>query len=206
MAKHLIHRATFAFAALIGATAAVFALSRMVGGDTAADRALLYAAPSGYGDEEYLDSLRAELGLDRPIVAQYLGWVGRLVRGDMGMSLLAERPVAEALADAVQEKILGAAALGLAFFAGIVIFLRTVKRTGIWDCVREGGALFGRILPFALGFVLGALWAATLAEAASDGDSQLLAGAGFIIIVVCLAADFMADTLRAWANPRIRHS
>ena len=202
MAKHLIHRATFALVALIGATAVVFALSRMA----ADDPALLYAKPSGYGDEGYLDSLRAELGLDRPIAAQYLGWVGRLVRGDMGRSLLSERPVSEALAESVREKILSAAALGLAFFAGIVLFLRAVKRTGIWDCVREGGALFGRILPFALGFVLGALWAATLTEAANNSDFPLLAGAGFIIIAVCLAADFAADALRAWADPRVRRS
>lgn len=202
MAKHLIHRATFALVALIGATAAAFAMSSMA----ADDPALLYAAPSSYGDEEYMDSLRAELGLDRPIVAQYLGWVGRLVRGDMGRSLLSERPVAEALAETVQEKILGAAALGLAFFAGIVLFLRAVKRTGMWDCVREGSALFGRILPFALGFVLGALWATTLAEAANNNDFPLLAGAGFIIIAICLAADFAADPLRAWADPRIRRS
>ena len=202
MAKHLIHRATFALVALIGATAAAFALSRMA----ADDPALLYAKPSGYGSEEYLANLRGELGLDRPILAQYLGWVGQLVRGDMGRSLLSERPVAEVFAEAVQEKILGAAALGLAFFAGIVIFLRAVKRTGIWDCVGEGAALFGRILPFALGFVLGALWATTLTEAANNSDFPLLAGAGFIIIVVCLAADFIADALRAWADPRIRLS
>lgn len=202
MAKHLIHRATFVFAALICATAAAFALSSMVGGDPA----LLYAAPSGYGDEEYPDTLRGELGLDRPIAAQYLGWVGQLIRGDMGRSLRSERPVAEVFAEAVQEKILGAAALGLAFFAGVVIFMRAAKRTGVWDCIGESAALFGRILPFALGFVLGALWAATLADAVNKGDFPLLAGAGFIIIVICLTADFIADALRAWGNPRLRRS
>lgn len=206
MAKHLIHRATFVFAALIGATAAAFALSRMVGDDPA----LLYAAPSGYGGEEYMANLRGELGLDRPIAAQYLGWVGQLIRGDMGRSLLSERPVAEVLAEVfpktVQANIAGAAALGLAFFAGVIIFMRAVKRTGAWDCIGESAALFGRISPFALGFVLGALWAATLTEAVNKGDFPLLAGAGFIIIVICLAADFIADTLRAWANPRLRRS
>ena len=202
MAKHILHKATFVFAALIGATAAAFALSSMVGGDPA----LLYAAPSGYGGEEYMANLRGELGLDRPIAAQYLGWVGQLIRGDMGRSLLSERPVAEALAEAVQEKILGAAALGLAFFAGVIILMRAAKRTGIWDCIGESAALFGRILPFALGFVLGALWAATLADAANNSDFPLLAGAGFILIIICLAADFIADALRAWANPRLRRS
>ena len=198
MAKRLIHRSVFVFVALIGATAAVFALSRMAGGGAAADPALLYAKPSGYGDEEYLANLREELGFDRPILAQYFGWVGQLVRGDMGRSLLSERPVMDVFAEIIQAKIAGATALGLAFFAGIVIFLRAVKRTDIWDCIRESGALFGRILPFFLGFVLGALWATTLTEAANNSDFPLLAGAGFIIIVICLAADFTADALRAW--------
>ena len=202
MAKHLIRRATFGFAALIGATAIIFALARIAGGDPA----LLYAKPSGYGGEEYMANLREELGLDRPIAAQYLGWVGRLVRGDMGRTLFAERPVTEVLAEIIQENIAGAAALGLAFFAGVVIFMRAVKRTGVWDCIGESAALFGRILPFALGFVLGALWATTLTEAADNRDFPLLAGAGFIIIAICLAADFIADALRAWANPRLRHS
>ena len=194
MAKHLISRAIFVFVALIGATAVVFALSRMAGGDPA----LLYAKPSGYGDEEYPANLREELGFDRPILAQYLGWVGQLVRGDMGRSLLSERPVIDVFAEIIQAKIASAAALGLAFFAGIVMFLLAVKRTGIWDCVGEGAALFGRILPFFLGFVLGLLWATTLTEAANNGDLPLLAGAGFILIVICLTADFIADMVRAW--------
>ena len=194
MARYLIRRAIFVFAALIGATAVVFAMSRMAGGDPA----LLYAKPSGYGDEEYPANLREGLGLDRPIAAQYLGWARRLARGDLGGTPSAERPVAAVLAEVVQEKIASAAALGLAFFAGIIIFLRAVKRTGVWDCIREGGALFGRILPFFLGFVLGLLWATTLAEAVNNSDFPLLAGAGFIIIVICLAADFTADALRAW--------
>lgn len=202
MAKHLIRRATFGFAALIGATAIVFALARIAGGDPA----FLYAKPSGYGGEEYMANLREELGLDRPIAAQYLGWVGRLVRGDMGRTLFAERPVTEVLAEVIQENIAGAAALGLAFFAGVVIFMRAVKRTGVWDCVGESAALFGRTLPFFLGFALGALWAATLTEAAYNSDFPLLAGAGFIFIAICLATDFLAGALRAWADPRIRYS
>ena len=194
MAKHLIRRAIFVFVALIGATAVVFALSRMAGGDPA----LLYAKPSGYGDEEYPANLREELGFDRPILAQYLGWAGRLVRGDMGRSLLSERPVVEVFAEVIQEKIASAAALAAAFFAGIVVFSLAVKRTGIWDCIGEGAALFARILPFFLGFVLGLLWATTLTEAANNGDLPMLAGAGFILIVICLTADFIADALRAW--------
>ena len=203
MAKHIIHRATFVFAALVGATAAAFALARIVGGG---DPVLLYAAPSGYGDEEYMANLRGELGLDRPIAAQYLGWVGQLVRGDMGRTLLAERPVIEVLTEVIQQNITRAAALAFAFFAGVVIFMRAVKRTGIWSCVGESAALFGRTLPFFLGFVLGLLWATTLTEAVNNSDFPLLAGAGFIIIVICLAADFIADALRAWANPRLRRS
>ena len=202
MAKHLIRRAIFGFVALIGASAVVFALARIVGGDPA----LLYAKPSGYGSEEYMANLREELGLDRPIAAQYLGWVGQLVQGDMGRSLLSERPVIKVVSEVMQDKIAGAAALAFAFFAGIVIFLSAVKRARIWSCIGEAAALFGRILPFFLGFVLGLLWAATLTEAVNNGDFPLLAGAGFIFIVICLTTDFLAGALRVWADPRIRRS
>ncbi len=42
--------------------------------------------------------LRARLGLDRPLVEQYLAWVGHVVRGDFGQSLWTKRPALEDLA------------------------------------------------------------------------------------------------------------
>jgi peptide/nickel transport system permease protein len=43
---------------------------------------------------ERVAALRAELGLDRPILVQYKDWLGGVIRGDLGTSLTSNRPVA----------------------------------------------------------------------------------------------------------------
>ncbi|WP_246019115.1 ABC transporter permease [Saccharothrix australiensis] len=74
-------------------SALVFAATRVLPGDPA--RAVL-------GHEATPDrvaALRAELGLDRPLVAQYLTWLGDLLTGDPGHSLVTREPVAGLIGD-----------------------------------------------------------------------------------------------------------
>ena len=144
MGAFLIRRLAFVLIALLGATAVVFGLSRMAG-----DPVLLYAKPAGYGSEDYLDNLRKKLGTDRPLVIQYLRWVGQLAQGDLGRTLLAERPVI----DVIQEKIWNTFQLAFAGWAFATIIgvplgvLSAVKRGTYWDYVGRSIALFGQALP-----------------------------------------------------------
>ena len=144
MGAFLIRRLAFVLIALLGATAVVFGLSRMAG-----DPVLLYAKPAGYGSEDYLDNLRKKLGTDRPLVIQYLRWVGQLAQGDLGRTLLAERPVI----DVIQEKIWNTFQLAFAGWAFATIIgvplgvLSAVKRGTYWDYLGRGIALFGQALP-----------------------------------------------------------
>lgn len=51
-----------------------------------------------YGDkgvvaQEIIDAKRAELGLDKPFLTQYLSWVGGMMRGDMGVSYVSGKDV-----------------------------------------------------------------------------------------------------------------
>lgn len=48
-------------------------------------------------DRETLDKMRRELGLDKPLVLQYLDYMSRLARLDFGRSFMTRRPVAEAI-------------------------------------------------------------------------------------------------------------
>lgn len=50
---------------------------------------------------ENLELLRSELGLDRPAAVRYLDWLGGLLTGDLGRSLVSSRPVADILAPRV---------------------------------------------------------------------------------------------------------
>jgi peptide/nickel transport system permease protein len=71
---------------------------------------------------ETLDRLRRSFGLDRPVPEQYARYLANLARGDLGISLSQHRPVLDALADAVPNTLLlAAAALLVDFVLGIVI-------------------------------------------------------------------------------------
>jgi len=105
-----------------------FALIRLAPGDPATFLIPPSATPADAA------RLRAELGLDDPIVVQYGRWATRLLRGDLGESFSLHQPVTRALADALPVSIgLGAASLALTFLIGVPI--------GMLQAVRRGGAL-----------------------------------------------------------------
>lgn len=67
----------------------VFAILRLTPGDPAA----IIAGDSATAEQ--LDQIRRVMGLDLPIYTQFFMWVGQLLRGDLGVSLLSGTPVAE---------------------------------------------------------------------------------------------------------------
>lgn len=79
-------------ASLLLASVVVFVVLRLLPGDSTG--ASLGVGATG----EQLDQLRRELGTDRPVPAQYADWIGDLVRGDLGASLVSRRPVTELIA------------------------------------------------------------------------------------------------------------
>jgi len=50
---------------------------------------------------DQLTQMRQMYGLDKPLYVQYLAWMGRLITGDMGISICQQRPVAQLLAERV---------------------------------------------------------------------------------------------------------
>ena len=145
MRNYLIQRFLFGLLSLVAATLVVFVLSRATG-----DPLLLYAKPGGYGvSPAQIAALEAKLGLDRPLVAQYFIWLGRVVRGDLGQTLLAEREVSTVIG----EKLGATAQLALAsWLFGTLIgvplgVLSSVKRGSVFDYIGRGFALVGQAVP-----------------------------------------------------------
>ena len=68
-------------------SSAVFFMFKLVPGDVAAVRLGIEQTP------EALAALRSQLGLDRPLIVQYLAWLGGMVRGDLGTSYVDGAPV-----------------------------------------------------------------------------------------------------------------
>lgn len=76
---------------LVGITFLAFGLGLIARGDPATNRAS--ADPDYIPTEAEIQALREELGLDDPVLVQYGRWMAGVVRGDLGQSLIDDKPV-----------------------------------------------------------------------------------------------------------------
>lgn len=132
MIGYLVRRIPSALLVLFATSILAFVLPRMAPGDPAAT----LAGPEATTTE--IEAIRSDLGLDRPLVTQYLEWLSAALRGDFGTSYVTGRPVAELIADragsTVQLAVLAGAlmvvlGLGLGLASGTL--RRGSARTGL---------------------------------------------------------------------------
>lgn len=113
-------------------------------------------------DRDTKQGLRHELGLDRPLLAQYALWMGRVIRGDLGTSIRSRQRISAILAEKLPVTIELTAAAGvvgllIALPAGV---LAAVRRNSAVDLGAMGIALAGVSIPsFWLGVMLILLFA-----------------------------------------------
>jgi peptide/nickel transport system permease protein len=159
LARLILHRLAATVPVLLLVTAGVFALLHLTPGDP------VEAMMSESADADAKAALRAELGLDRPLAVQYLAWMGRLLRGDLGRSIRNGEPVIEnvgrRVAPSVQLALLAMTiSLLIAFPIGIA---SAVRRNGGVDRAGTTLALFGICMPnFLLALLLIFLFGVTL--------------------------------------------
>lgn len=94
---------------------------------------------------EQRENLRRVLGLDRPLHEQYLAWLSGALRGDLGTSFSQQRPVSEAIWNALPGTlILAFAALFVEFSAALLLGVAAARRRGtVTDhAIRVGTLLF----------------------------------------------------------------
>lgn len=99
--------------------------------------------------EEVRAQRRAAHGLDRPLAEQYVRYLGRLVRGDLGDSIYLNRPVASVMRDALPKTaLLMGLALGLSFALGVMIgVVQIVRRGSIAERALSTTSLFFYSMP-----------------------------------------------------------
>jgi peptide/nickel transport system permease protein len=143
---------------LLAGSLVAFALARAAPGDPAL-LALLEANQAA--DPEALTALRARFGLDRPLPAQYLAWLGSVLVGDLGISIRTGEPVARELLARVPMSLL-LASLGLGLAAALALGLAphaAARPGGPADLAVNALAVAGQSVPaFWLGALL--LWVA----------------------------------------------
>lgn len=101
--------------------------------------------------------IEARYGLDRPLVVQYGIWLGQVLQGDLGTSIVTRRPVASLIGQALPYSLaLGGLALLLSSVGGIVLGVLAARMRDRWpDKLIMTGVLMGSTLPsFWLGLLL----------------------------------------------------
>lgn len=93
--RFIIKRVSGLVLLLLVLSVLVFFFSRAIPGDVAA----LYVG--GNAKPEQIEKAREELGLDKPLAVQYSRYMGRLFRGNLGLSLRTHRPVLKDLAEKI---------------------------------------------------------------------------------------------------------
>ncbi|RJR31113.1 MAG: ABC transporter permease [Candidatus Latescibacterota bacterium] len=116
MYRYALRRLALLVPILLGVATITFLLMYVVPGDPV--RAI---AGERY-DEATLEAMRAELGLDRPLLVQYADFLGRVARFDLGRSFVTRRPVAEAIRERFpRTALLAGSAMLIAVFGGVAI-------------------------------------------------------------------------------------
>ncbi|MGH7315376.1 MAG: ABC transporter permease [Candidatus Rokuibacteriota bacterium] len=130
MNQYVARRLLLFVPSLLGASVLIFVLLRLVPGDIAEIIVYQAGAESATIQQRQVQEIRAELGLDRPIVMQYVAWLGNAVRGDFGHSYIQQRPVTEILYERFPRS------LQLAFLTLVVAMVWAVP-LGVISAVRQ---------------------------------------------------------------------
>lgn len=162
MLRFLIRRLLQAVPVLIGVSVGVFLMIHLIPGDPAEMVAGQMAT------REDVENVRHALGLDRPLVEQYLQFAGRALRGDFGTSFRTGRPVSEEILGRYGNTLLlGSVALAIAaVVGGLAGIVAAVKRFTWIDNLALALSILAISTPaFSLGLllILGfAVWASVL--------------------------------------------
>lgn len=107
------------------------------------------ALASEGGDEAYLDRVRAEYGLDRPLPQQFLAYAGNVLRGDLGDSFAQARPVTGIIGARVRPTLLlTGTALVVSTLAALALAVRAARRPfGSFDMTVGTAALVAYAMP-----------------------------------------------------------
>jgi len=142
--RFVLTRLTLIIPTFVGMTLLAFFLIRLVPGDPietmAGERGI---------DPVRHEALRKEYGLDRPVLVQYAIYVGRVLHGDLGKSMITQEPVLKEFASLFPATIeLALCAILFALVVGIPAgMLAAVRRNSIFDHGVMGASLTGYSMP-----------------------------------------------------------
>ena len=172
MLRFLLARIGLLIPTFIGVSIIAFAFIRLLPGDPI----ILMAGERGMTDERYA-ALRTLYGYDQPVVMQYLDYLGGILQGDLGQSIVTKRPVVQEFFTLFPATIeLSLCAIVFAVILGVPAgVLAAVRRGSVVDQAIMSTALVGYSMPiFWWGLLLIILFSGTLGWTPVSGRISLL--------------------------------
>lgn len=145
MTQYFVRRLLLAFPTILLVVFATFLIVRLVPGDVVT----IMLAERPYASPEAREQLSKELGVDRPVPVQFVVYLGKVARGDLGKSPWTQRPVADELG----KRLPVTGQLGLfAIFLGLLIavpigILSAVRQDTMRDYVSRSFAILALSVP-----------------------------------------------------------
>ncbi len=172
MLKFLLRKLGVLLPTFFGVTLVAFVFIRMLPGDPV----LLMAGERGMSEERHAQIMK-DFGFDRPIWEQYLSYIGNVVHGDLGKSIITKKPVTEeffSLFPATVE--LSLCAMIIAVLIGLPAgMIAATRRGSVFDHTVMAGALTGYSMPiFWWGLLLIILFSGMLGWTPVSGRISLL--------------------------------
>lgn len=144
----LLRRLFYGLLLMLGVVILNFLLIRLAPGDPA----VVIAGEMGGGDEALLAAIRAEYGLDKPVLVQLGIYIGNVLRGDLGQSFFFNQPVAVLIGNRIGPTIL------LVLSAQILSILMGVF-LGVIAARKPNGVLSGFVSVFStIGYAVPVFW------------------------------------------------
>jgi ABC-type dipeptide/oligopeptide/nickel transport system permease component len=144
MLSYITQRLFQAIPVLVGISLLTFAMLHLVPGDPVE----IFAGDKPLTPERAAE-IRHQLGLDRPLLVQYLDYAGNALRGNLGVGLRSQRPVVDSIREALPSTLeLTAVALVLALLVGVTLGIIAAVAQGSWlDTAAMGFAMLGVSVP-----------------------------------------------------------
>ena len=159
MKKTFFHRLSQALVVLLGVSLLIFLMLRVVPGNPIA------ALMGEHADRETIERMTAELGLDEPVLKQFVRYVAGALKGDFGTSYSLGKPVSLLMRQSFGNtlKLALAAALFAWLLGTLCGIIAAVRKNGILDRLFMGFSLLGVSMPvFMVAMLLQYLFASYL--------------------------------------------
>jgi peptide/nickel transport system permease protein len=207
LARYIVQRIWQLIPVLILVSIAVFLIVRIIPGDPVLVMMGIDADERARISEEQYEALRRQLGLDQPMVVQYLSWLQRTIQGDLGLSLRSRRPIFEVVFERYPATIYLAIA---ALLTGIIIAIpagaiAAVRQNTSADYAAMGFALWGIAMPnFWLALMLIVFFSLILGWLPAIGYASPFENPARFLQHACLPAIVMGTDLAAPLTRYIR--